>query len=131
MSEVLQFDPQDDGEPPSPNFLNYDITAERRPWAVDREDHDDVFNYMDLALSFVDRQKPEDIAADTAAINLVNIRRAELERIAIERAASPTIQRRLGFGKRIMAHLRVFGDKLTRPSFRSTIEQESIKPKES
>ena len=31
MSEILQSDPQDDGEPPSYNFLNYDVTEARRP----------------------------------------------------------------------------------------------------
>jgi hypothetical protein len=107
MSEILQSDPQDDGEPPSYNFLNYDVTEARRPWLVMRQDHDDVFNYMDLTLSFIDRQKQEDIKADIAATNHALERRAQLDREAIEQALTPTLERRHRFGVKIMRLLHI------------------------
>lgn len=106
MSETIQFDPQDDGEPPSPDFANYDLIAERRPWGMSLENCDDIYDYMKLTTELSNRQSSVDRAIDTDTLHLEYLRRAELERADMEeRQAPPTPERRLGFGQRMMAWL--------------------------
>ena len=107
MNETLQPEPTDDGEPPSPNFYNYDEVAERRPWGMTPDDPDDIFGYMNLVLKFSRKQHPDDIATDTAALSLVRVRRAQLEREAMgsRSVPAPTPERRLSFAQKILFRL--------------------------
>ncbi len=81
MSETLQFDPQDEGEPPSSRLLNSsDIlyVDGRRSWDMRREVNDSASTriYLQLCMQIQAQQSREDVDTDAIAV-----RRSELQRI--------------------------------------------------
>lgn len=112
MSETLQFDPQDEGEPPSLRLLNFsDIlyVDSRRSWAMKREVNDSASTrtYLQLCMQIQAQQSREDVDTDAIAVQ-----RSELRRIIPTSQPSQEVISRLSrFSKvkkyvgKIAAHL--------------------------